>query len=130
MAHFPALLRMAADGSFTATFPDLPGCLAVGDDADETMRLAEAALALHLEGCTLAGERQPTPGDLGRLIGNARASDATLVLVPARPPKAPAVRVNITIDKNLLTDIDAAAAEKGTTRSGFLAEGARRLMER
>ncbi len=130
MAHFPALLRMASDGSFTATFPDLPGCLAVGEDVDEVMRLAEAALALHLEGFTMAGERQPSPGGLDRLIGLARTSEATLVLIAARPPKAPAVRVNITIDKNLLADIDAAAAAMGSTRSGFLAEGARRLMER
>ncbi|TAD87868.1 MAG: ribbon-helix-helix protein, CopG family [Alphaproteobacteria bacterium] len=130
MTPFPALLHPGPDGSITVSFPDLPGCIAVGDDAAEALRLAEDALALHLDGFTQAGERHPTPVALDRLLDQARAEGVAVGLVIARPGKAPAVRVNITLDKNLLADIDAAAAERGTTRSGFLAEGARRLLER
>ncbi len=39
-------------------------------------------------------------------------------------------RVNLTFDEHLLSDIDAAAAERGSSRSAFLAEAARHLMRR
>lgn len=129
MARYPAWLHRPAEpgDAFVVSFPDLPGCLAIGETEEEALTQAEAALTLHLEGFTQDGIAAPPPQALAAHLSSAPAQ-AVLVLVTARPPKAPAVRVNITVDKNLLMEIDAAAADSGHTRSGFLAEAARRMM--
>jgi predicted RNase H-like HicB family nuclease len=46
---------------FSAYSPDLDGCVAAGNDRDETVALMREAIAFHLEGLTLAGEPIPTP---------------------------------------------------------------------
>jgi predicted RNase H-like HicB family nuclease len=131
VARYPAVLRNVADNDFAVTFPDLPGCVAVGPSAEDALRLAEDALTFHLEGLVEEGIAAPVPRALGDLMNGSRPPEgAILLLLTGRPPKAPAVRVNITLDKNLLAEIDEAAAEAGTTRSGFLAEAARRVMNR
>lgn len=129
MARYPAWLHRPAEtgDAMVVSFPDLPGCLAIGETEEDALTQAEAALTLHLEGFTHDGVAPPPPQALGAHLSTAPAH-ATLLLITARPPKAPAVRVNITVDKNLLVDIDAAAADSGHTRSGFLAEAARRMM--
>ena len=132
MARYPAMLRHEDDSDYAVTFPDLPGCVAVGSSAEDALRFAEEALTFHLEGLAEEGIAAPMPRALGSLLNGdaSRPDNAVLLLLTGRPPKAPAVRVNITLDKNLLAEIDEAAAEAGTTRSGFLAEAARRLMNR
>lgn len=131
MARYPAMLRHVDDNDFAVTFPDLPGCVAVGPSAEDALRLAEDALTFHLEGLIEEGIAAPAPRALGDLMNGSRPPEGSiLLLLTGRPPKAPAVRVNITLDKNLLAEIDEAAAEAGTTRSGFLAEAARRVMNR
>ncbi len=130
MARYPAVLHHEHDGDFAVSFPDLPGCVAVAPSAETALRLAEDALTFHLEGLTEEGLAAPTPSALGDMLNGSRPDGAVLLLLTGRPPKAPAVRVNITLDKNLLAEIDEAAAEAGTTRSGFLAEAARRVMNR
>jgi predicted RNase H-like HicB family nuclease len=130
VARYPAVLRHDDDSDFAVIFPDLPGCVAVGGNAEEALRLAEDALTFHLEGLVEEGIAAPSPRALGELLNGSRPENAVLLLLTGRPPKAPAVRVNITLDKNLLAEIDEAATEAGTTRSGFLAEAARRVMNR
>jgi hypothetical protein len=53
------------------------------------------------------------------------AEGAVLAMVPFDLP-ARAVRVNVSLDEHLLAAIDRAAAAEGRTRSGFLADAARR----
>jgi predicted RNase H-like HicB family nuclease len=127
MARFPAWL-MPADEGWCLTFPDVPGCLAAGASAEAVVQQAEEALAFHLEGMMALNRPVPQPSSLSGLPSPV-VPGAVLMLVTARPPKAPAVRVNITLDKNLLAEIDAQAAGGGFTRSGFLAEAARRFLQ-
>jgi predicted RNase H-like HicB family nuclease len=47
------------DTGFSAYSPDLDGCVAAGDDRDETIALMQEAIAFHLEG--LAAEGLPIP---------------------------------------------------------------------
>jgi len=42
-------------------FPGLPGCVSAGDTAQDAARMAQEALALHLEGMLIDGERLPSP---------------------------------------------------------------------
>ncbi len=46
---------------FSAYSPDLDGCVAAGDDRDETIALLREAIVFHLEGLAEAGEPIPTP---------------------------------------------------------------------
>ena len=46
---------------FSAYSPDLDGCVAAGDDREETIDLMREAIAFHLEGLAGAGEPIPTP---------------------------------------------------------------------
>ena len=47
--------------SFGAYVPDLPGCVAVGETADEALKLIKEAIELHLEAMQKDGLRIPQP---------------------------------------------------------------------
>jgi predicted RNase H-like HicB family nuclease len=56
-----AVIEKAADGSFSAYFPDVPGCVACGDTADEARKEIAEALLLHLKSLRRHGEPIPEP---------------------------------------------------------------------
>jgi len=47
--------------SVGAYFPDLPGCVAVGDNREEAMALIREAIELHIESLREYGEDIPQP---------------------------------------------------------------------
>jgi hypothetical protein len=90
--------------------------------------MAQEALQLHVDGMLADKERLPKPRPLAEVVSRVRELGALIVLmVPVRLP-GKAKRVDITIDENLLSDIDQAAGEAGITRSAFLAASARQLI--
>jgi len=128
MTRYPALLWRDED-DWAVTFPDLPGCVAGGSDGNAALLQAEEALGFHLDGLKSLTPDLPAPSPLDWVLASGLAAGAVgTALVEPRTPKAPAVRVNITVDKSLLAEIDAQAAATGQTRSGFLAEAARRML--
>jgi len=50
-----------AGSNFAAYAPDVPGCVAAGETAEETLQLMEEALALHIEMLRDMGESIPEP---------------------------------------------------------------------
>jgi len=46
---------------FSAYSPDLDGCVAAGDDREETIALMREAIAFHLEGLAEVGAAIPSP---------------------------------------------------------------------
>ena len=54
------ILEPTATG-YSAYSPDLDGCVAAGDDREETIALMQDAIAFHLEGLTLDGCQVPSP---------------------------------------------------------------------
>ena len=46
---------------FSAYSPDLDGCVAAGDDREETIDLMREAITFHLEGMAEAGQDIPSP---------------------------------------------------------------------
>ncbi len=128
MTHYIALIHKDPDSDYGISFPDLPGCISAGGTVDEAVRSGAEALAFHVEQMQLAGEAVPPPRDLEAIRA---ANDdwiewegATAVLVPLLPPEGRTVRVNVTLDAQLLARIDAVSRN----RSGFLAEAAERLL--
>ncbi|GHT01122.1 hypothetical protein FACS1894139_14750 [Planctomycetales bacterium] len=51
----------AGKPGFSAVFPDLPGLLTAGDDYAETLAMAQAGLAAHLDFLLSTGEEPPMP---------------------------------------------------------------------
>ncbi len=128
--NYIALIRKEADSDYGVEFPDLPGCVTAGVTLDEAAAMAREALALHLEGMAEAGEPRPEAGEprpesssLEDVTVLAASAGAVPILVAAPRLKGRTVRINVTMDENLLTEIDAAAGPGA--RSAFLAQAAR-----
>ena len=61
MYTYPAAFERNADGSYTITFPDLPGCISEGKDYFDAVRMAEDALKNWLQCLRDEGEDFPAP---------------------------------------------------------------------
>ncbi len=121
--NYIALIRMEADSDYGVEFPDLPGCVTAGVTLDEAAAMAREALALHLEGMAEEGESLPEPSSLEDVTALAASAGAVPVFVAAPRLKGRTIRINVTLDENLLTEIDDAAGPGA--RSRFLAQAAR-----
>ena len=56
-----AVLEPGEAGSYSISFPDLPGCFSYGDNLAEAQRMAEEAASLHVYGMERDGDEIPTP---------------------------------------------------------------------
>ncbi|PSN05815.1 hypothetical protein C7271_07340 [filamentous cyanobacterium CCP5] len=54
--------------SYGAYVPDLPGCVAVGDNKEEVLRLIREAIELHFEDLHERGEPIPKPCSTGEFV--------------------------------------------------------------
>ena len=58
---YPAIFHPNEDGSFTITYPDLPGCISEGKSLGNAMYMAQAALTQWIEYLTDKGQLIPAP---------------------------------------------------------------------
>jgi predicted RNase H-like HicB family nuclease len=56
---YPAVFEQNSDGSFTITYPDLPGCISEGKTLGNAMYMAQNALTQWIE--FLLEEKEPVP---------------------------------------------------------------------
>lgn len=56
---YPAVFHSNNDGSFTITYPDLPGCISEGKSLGNAMYMAQSALTQWIE--YLTDKKQPIP---------------------------------------------------------------------
>lgn len=129
MGYYIALIHKDTDSDYGVSFPDLPGVISAGSTLDEARDMAAEALALHLEGLAEDGEALPEPSSLEDIMANKENKDAVAALIQAPTANAvKSVRVNVTLPSDVLDQIDARAEAEGFTRSGFLAQAARKAM--
>lgn len=116
------------NGVFGISFPDFPGCVSGGQTAEDAIRKGGEALTFHVAGMVEDGDPLPVLRSLSELQNDPEFKEASagaaLAFVPFDLP-ARSVRINVSIDENLLNAIDAAARSAGQSRSSFLAEAAR-----
>ncbi|MBW8445634.1 MAG: type II toxin-antitoxin system HicB family antitoxin [Arenimonas sp.] len=124
MQHYIGLIHKDADSDFGVSFPDFPGAVTAGIDLDDARRMAEEALALHVEGMVEDGEAIPEPSSLDVIMSDPENREAVAVLIPLKSAAKKAVRLNITLPEDVLREIDTYAEANGLTRSGFLAQAA------
>lgn len=63
-----AVILEKGPSSYGAYVPDLPGCVAVGDTAEEMRKLIREAIQAHLEGMRRDGDPIPEPTSLAEYI--------------------------------------------------------------
>jgi predicted RNase H-like HicB family nuclease len=129
-AYYVAVIEKDPDSAFGVWFPDVEGCFSAGETLEEAVANAAAALRQHTEALESAGHQ----------LSAARASDevlrdkdvrasvkagAVLFAVPLLADAGRTVRINISLDKALVDQIDEAASVRGLTRSAFIAQAAR-----
>lgn len=132
MANYIALVRKAPDTDYGVDFPDFPGCITAGSTLDEAIRMANEALPFHVRGMREDGDPIPAPSSLEAVMEDPESGEdlALAFFVQVPEPSGKAVRVNITLDENLLSKIDRFAKQHGRSRSAFLAEAAQIVLKR
>jgi predicted RNase H-like HicB family nuclease len=128
MRHYIALIHKDPDSDYGVSFPDLPGVITAGSDLDEARKMAAEALAFHLEGMAEDGEAAPEPSSLEEIMKVKENKDGVAVLIEAPAAGVKSVRINITMPADVLDQIDQYAEREGFTRSGFLAQAAKKAM--
>ena len=110
-------------------FPDFPGCISCGDDFDEAYRNAHEALSGHAAAMREAGDTIPEPRTLEQIkdkwedYPEWKDAPYAVTYINLFPPSE-TKRYTISMDANLMADIDA----RTKNRSAFLATAARRLI--
>jgi len=100
MTSFFGVVHKMADGRYSVSFPDCPGCTAVGTTFTEAELLAAEALGRHLEALDAAGTPLPRPSAMTAIKRDpsSRGGAIIAVLVTARlrrpgRPRRPRVSV-------------------------------------
>jgi predicted RNase H-like HicB family nuclease len=106
--------------------PDIPGCVGGGETPEAAIADAAAALrdvAVHRrEG----GFSLPQPTSLTEAMASGEiGAGESAVMIPLLLDSGRTVRANVSFDAALLEAIDAAAKDRGLSRSAFLASAAR-----
>ncbi len=129
MTRFLAVLEKEPKSLWSVYFPDVLGCVAAAKTADEAVANAALALREVAEDMVLKGMDLPKARTIEELnadpeVRKILAAGAALIAMPLLLDKGRIVRANLTVDAGSLEVIDAAAAERGVSRSAFMVAAA------
>jgi predicted RNase H-like HicB family nuclease len=129
--RFPVVLHTDDGIRYGVTVPDLPGCFSGGDTFEEALASVKEAIDLHLEGLVEDGGDIPVPRSITEHRANRDFADGVWAIVDVDVARfdGRTEKINITVPRRVLVQIDTYAKAHGATRSGFLVEAARRVME-
>jgi predicted RNase H-like HicB family nuclease len=127
--NYIGLIHKEASSDYGVSFPDFPGVITAGKDLDDARAMAEEALALHIDGLLEDGEAVPEASSLEEVMSDPENKDGVAILVAVKTDAAKCVRVNVTLPEDVLAQIDKFAKERGLSRSGFLAQAAKKAIE-
>jgi len=128
--YYLGVIEKDADSAWGMWFPDMPGCFPAADEFDDLPRVAAEVLRQHVEALESNGRVVPDPRPVSEAMSDREVHKslkvgATTMLVPLLADPGRTVRVNVTVERGLLEQIDEAAESRGLTRSAFLAQAAR-----
>lgn len=131
MLSFIGVVHKEKNTDFGVCFPDFPGCITTGETMDLAKDMAKEALDFHIRGMQEDGDEIPDPSKLEDIMAQDDFSDAIAFLViPVDVQRKKAVRINITVPEEILAQIDAAAREKGYSRSSLMTQAARKAIQK
>ena len=124
MARYTALIDGEA-GSYGVSFPDLPGCAAMGATIEAAITNAGEALRDWVDATVRAGGDVPAPRTAEALrqdaeVAEALAEGAILTIIPLVRVTGKPVKANMSLDEGILAAIDEAAKRRGMTRSAYV----------
>ena len=124
MSRYVALIDGKA-GAYGVTFPDLPGCTAMGKTMDEALAHAAEALRDWVEVTEENGGKVPRPRALESLRADPEVKEellagAGLAAVPLVRETGKPVKANLSIDSGVLAALDEEAQRRKLTRSAFV----------
>lgn len=120
--------RSHKKAEYGVIFPDFPGCIFAGKTIDKALDNARDGIIFHIEGMFQEGETLPKPSSLEAIEKNPEYKAATPALIRIVVPTGHLKRLNISMDAELIVEIDRAAKAIGKNRSEFLAEAARQMI--
>lgn len=128
--YYLGVVEKDPDSAWSMWFPDMPGCFPATDEFEDLPRGAAELLREHVEALERHGIAVPEPRPVmeamaDRDVRRSLKAGATTLLVPLLADPGRTVRVNVTVERGLLDQIDEAAEARGLTRSAFLAQAAR-----
>jgi len=128
--HYVAVIEKEPKSAFGVWFPDVEGCFSAGETLEEAVANAAAALRQHTEAIESSGRQLSAARAVDEVLRDkdVKASlktGAVLFAVPLLADAGRTVRINISLDKALVDEIDDAASARGLTRSAFIAQAAR-----
>jgi predicted RNase H-like HicB family nuclease len=128
--YYLGIVEKDVNSAFGIWFPDMPGCFPAADEFDDLPRVAAEILRQHVEALESNGRPVPAPRSIAEVMAGKDArkalrGGATTMLIPLLADPGRTVRVNVTVERGLLDQIDEAAEARGLTRSAFLAQAAR-----
>ena len=126
--NYIGLIHKDADSDYGVSFPDFPGVVTAGKDLDDARAMAEEALTFHIDGLLEDGEAIPEASSLEEVMAVPDNKDGVAILVAVKTDAAKSVRVNVTLPEDVLAQIDKFAKERGLSRSGFLAQAAKKVI--
>lgn len=128
--RYTALIHKDPDTDFGVSFPDLPGCIAVGETLERALDSAAEALAFHIDGIEQDGDPVPAPRSPDEILADpALVEDlkgAVFASVPLVRDLGSTTRINVSLDLGLLQAIDSEAKHRKQTRSAFIASAVRK----
>lgn len=128
--HYIAIVDKGEDG-FGVVFPDLPGCVAMGETVDEALSHAREALQDWAASFIARTGGMVPARSLNDLLNDPDvvediSAGVMVTVVPYIAELARSVKANLSIDAGILASIDAAAERLNITRSATVELLARR----
>ena len=125
MVRYPALVDGEA-GAYGVSFPDLPGCVAMGVNVDEALLHAEDSLRECAGDYEERGGAMPPPTPLEGVV---TPPGTQLVSVPLIRLSGRRTRLNVCVDEDVAAFIDSEARRRKMTRTSALAWIVRRVAQ-
>ena len=122
--RFPMIVYKSEGSGYGGLLPDFPGCYPMGETLDALMADVQGAVETWMEGEDPA--IFPVPGSLEAVQASPDAKGRTLVLVDVDTAFLESVteRVNITVPRYALANIDRLAKAQGISRSAYMVRSA------
>ena len=129
MRYYIAVVHKDENSAYGLHFPDVPGCFAAADSMDDVVRNGIESLRFYAEDRALPEPRNIEQIRNSKDVATDLADGAFLIAVPLIDDDAHVVRANISMESGVMRAVDAAAKQRGLTRSAFLAQAARKAIE-
>lgn len=130
---YPVVLHTDNGMSYGVTVPDVVGCFSAGDTFDEALDMVEEAIFSHLELMLEDGEEIPVANPVSIHKDNPDYAGGVwaVIDVDITPLLGKSEKINVTLPHLLITKIDkmVAANPKYKSRSGFLAEASKKILQ-